>query len=563
MTASVDDIAARLCAAPPPPLEIDSGLSTLKAAVAARAVNGATARASPQAGRSPRDRLHRPSPQPSPLSGEIRVTDGFTNFAIAFLAASLVWQAIRNYREYGLLADFKVAAALLDNFWLMCLVWVASVCFSFSVVGVAVAHQRGLLGDVSTVLVYSATQAALFGFDLAFLALGPLDSPLMRGSLAMQMFVLSFKMHSYFMNNLCAPPRPAPSPSLARWISQFLKRDLHLIVIIIHLEQEWRERAARAKAKGGGDGAPGAGGADSADSAASEEAAACQTCDLPPPGWTPTGDVYPSSSGYPSNLTLADFARFLCLPTLVYDERFPLTRRRRWGSVARAALSSFLVLSTMYSLLVHHMLPIMAQASRISLPYLILELSVPSMLFWIAAFFVVFHCGFNAWAEIVGMADRDFYQDWWNATCMQEFWRKWNRPVYKWMCRHVYVESMKTCGRLMTPPLAAVSTMLVTAFLHELELATAFLREASSGAVGRGGGPVVVLTCAIRMVRPWMFAIILVQVPYMYVSSLFKGTAVGNAFVVVGMFVGMPLLWMLYAREVVMASAAAAGCSQC
>ena len=37
--------------------------------------------------------------------------------------------------------------------------------------------------------------------------------------------------------------------------------------------------------------------------------------------------------------------------------------------------------------------------------------------------------------------DRLLYEDWWNATTMLEFWKKWNGPIHYWCLRHVYVET--------------------------------------------------------------------------------------------------------------------------
>lgn len=38
-----------------------------------------------------------------------------------------------------------------------------------------------------------------------------------------------------------------------------------------------------------------------------------------------------------------------------------------------------------------------------------------------------FECVCNGFAEFTRFADREFYQDWWNATSMDVFSRKWNK----------------------------------------------------------------------------------------------------------------------------------------
>jgi len=93
------------------------------------------------------------------------------------------------------------------------------------------------------------------------------------------------------------------------------------------------------------------------------------------------------------------------------------------------------------------------------------------------------------------------------------------------MARHIYVESMRTTG--LPPHIAGIGVMVVTAVLHEFVLSFAF-----------------------KLFRPWFFCIILLQVPYMYLSNFFKGTRLGNLVMWIGLFAGMPLLYIFYGREV-------------
>ena len=53
-------------------------------------------------------------------------------------------------------------------------------------------------------------------------------------------------------------------------------------------------------------------------------------------------------------------------------------------------------------------------------------------------FYMTFHSFLNTVGEVMQFADRNFYSDWWNATNIVEFWRKWNLPVHSWCLRHVY-----------------------------------------------------------------------------------------------------------------------------
>ena len=55
-------------------------------------------------------------------------------------------------------------------------------------------------------------------------------------------------------------------------------------------------------------------------------------------------------------------------------------------------------------------------------------------------FFLVFDFVCNFYAELSGFADRQFYQDFWNSTTMEEYARKWNRLVHEFLYRHFYLE---------------------------------------------------------------------------------------------------------------------------
>ena len=57
---------------------------------------------------------------------------------------------------------------------------------------------------------------------------------------------------------------------------------------------------------------------------------------------------------------------------------------------------------------------------------------------WLLGFYYVFHVFLNILAEICYLADRNFYEDWWNSKSTQEYWKKWNLPVHHWFIRHIY-----------------------------------------------------------------------------------------------------------------------------
>lgn len=94
----------------------------------------------------------------------------------------------------------------------------------------------------------------------------------------------------------------------------------------------------------------------------------------------------------------------------------------------------------------------------------LLKVAMPSMYLWLMMFYTAGHLGPNITAEIIGFADRNFYDDWWNARTMGEYWRLWNKPVHTWLKRHVYIP-LNT--RKVNKGISMVSVFLVSAIAHE------------------------------------------------------------------------------------------------
>lgn len=226
----------------------------------------------------------------------------------------------------------------------------------------------------------------------------------------------------------------------------------------------------------------------------------------------------------------------LFMPTLVYEETFPRTKKIDWFNGFHQLFQFLLLCVCMYILLDSYLRPIYDQIASssedIDILHAIVVIAPVSLLIWVIGFYAIFHSFCNAMAEFTMFADRDFYMDWWNATCMSEFWRLWNRAVYKWFCNHIYIESMRQMqkindGRgfpLYSNRMAAVSTQIVTAVLHEFVLCIAF-----------------------KMFMPLMFSIIVLQIPYGMLTERMKGTRLGNVVMWVGLALGFPALELFYA----------------
>ena len=65
---------------------------------------------------------------------------------------------------------------------------------------------------------------------------------------------------------------------------------------------------------------------------------------------------------------------------------------------------------------------------------------LPGMIAYFVCFLIVFELATNFYAELSGLEDRQFYQDFWNSTNFDEYSRKWNKLVHEFLYRHYFLE---------------------------------------------------------------------------------------------------------------------------
>jgi len=220
---------------------------------------------------------------------------------------------------------------------------------------------------------------------------------------------------------------------------------------------------------------------------------------------------------------IGDYVDFITMPTLVYEKNFPRKDKIEWRYVIKESTGALICFLCLYLIMQNHFVVYLDRLNEMPFYGHLYMLGVPSLFMWLVGFYGVFHCVLNVIAEVSRFQDREFYLAWWDSTSMSQFWRLWNRAVYKFMCRHIYVESMRTVP-FFNRVWAAVSTFVVTAIFHEYVLAVAF-----------------------GLIRPYFFTMICVQIPYVFLTDKFlKGTRTGNIAMWVGFVVGFPLLQLSY-----------------
>ncbi|TIA87734.1 hypothetical protein E3P99_03020 [Wallemia hederae] len=191
----------------------------------------------------------------------------------------------------------------------------------------------------------------------------------------------------------------------------------------------------------------------------------------------------PAKVSYPDNVTFVNFLDYLLIPTLVYELEYPRTEKIRLWYVIEKTLATFGTFYILYIISEHYISPKMPRPEECGSPVALkvyltssiafartwLDLCIPFLCNYVLLFYIIFECICNAFAELTRFADREFYQDWWNATTWDQFARKWNKPVHMFLLRHVYVSSLSTYK--ISKQSATLLTFLLSALVHELVMA--------------------------------------------------------------------------------------------
>ncbi|KAI0705236.1 MBOAT, membrane-bound O-acyltransferase family-domain-containing protein [Cytidiella melzeri] len=226
---------------------------------------------------------------------------------------------------------------------------------------------------------------------------------------------------------------------------------------------------------------------------------------------------------WPNNITYKRFAHYMLVPTLVYELEYPMTDRIRPLYVFEKTVATFGTFALLYTVTESFILPLTPTADQSFLRSL-LDLALPFMVAYLLLFYLIFECICNGFAELSRFADRQFYEDWWNAASWDEFSRKWNKPVHTFLLRHVYASSMSSYK--LSRQSAMFFTFLLSAAVHELVMA--------------------IVTKKIRM---YLFTMQLAQIPLIFVGripAIKKNKLMGNIIFWLGLYAGFPLLCVAY-----------------
>lgn len=174
--------------------------------------------------------------------------------------------------------------------------------------------------------------------------------------------------------------------------------------------------------------------------------------------------------------SFSHYLYFLFVPTLIYSDNYPRTKKIRWSRIA-ISFAEITAIIFLQSVLVEKTYVYYLQDygkknySFLEIITFIVECTFAGYVSLIAIFYS-FHSYFNATAEFTGFSDRLFYLDWWTAENLDQFLRRWSYFVHEWL--HVYI--YRDCHEILLPRgklLARIVVLVLSGYFHDLILCVA------------------------------------------------------------------------------------------
>jgi len=176
------------------------------------------------------------------------------------------------------------------------------------------------------------------------------------------------------------------------------------------------------------------------------------------------------SKEYPANLSLTNLACFWLSPTLVYRPQESPCKEIRVGFIVKKIVEVFFLQAiarqgmSLMPNVVEESLEAADNEDLLLFLERFLTLAVAFNIVWLISFYLVFVSFLQLLAEISGSQDRVFFHAWWNASTMDEFWRRWNLPVHRWCVKHIYVPFVES---KYSKSSAILAVFVTSAILHE------------------------------------------------------------------------------------------------
>jgi len=164
---------------------------------------------------------------------------------------------------------------------------------------------------------------------------------------------------------------------------------------------------------------------------------------------------------------------FLLHPTFCYEANYPLSNKppsKRYLASKLALLIGALM--TIYVVHKDKWIPIIEAMKTANQIQIYTAFYLPAMTVYFVGFYTLFDIAPNFYAELSGLQDRQFYQDFWNSSNFDEYARKWNKLVHEFLYRHFYLEYL--INYKCTVYQSSIMTFAFSTLFHELCFVSVF-----------------------------------------------------------------------------------------
>lgn len=189
---------------------------------------------------------------------------------------------------------------------------------------------------------------------------------------------------------------------------------------------------------------------------------------------------------FPSNITVKNFFDYTMFPTVLYSLVYSRTKRILWSYVFEKTCAMIGVIFLMLLVAEHTIYPKVIECNKARntpmsvhdrlIFYLLtlVDLIPPLMMEYLFVFYLIWDTILNLIAELSKFADRDFYGPWWSCVDWSDFLRLWNKPVHRFLLRHVYYSSISAFS--LPKGWAVLATFLISSIVHEVVMYVVFER---------------------------------------------------------------------------------------
>lgn len=171
----------------------------------------------------------------------------------------------------------------------------------------------------------------------------------------------------------------------------------------------------------------------------------------------------------PNIVSAKSYALYLLMPTLVYQEKYPLLDKIR----IRYILEKLFEIAVLLMILIKHIRSYWMEVftkfqMNQGIPnifFLYFEIAVPIILTYYCLFYFMFELYLNICGEVTRFGDRQFYLEFWNITTYGEYGRYWNTITHEFLYQHLF-KVLRINWKLSSTKCAFITT-LFSAVMHE------------------------------------------------------------------------------------------------